>query len=53
MAAQSAKSIGALAYALGDDIVFDSGRFQPQSQQGRTLLAHELAHTIQQKANRA
>src|SRR6185312_431243 len=53
LAAQSAKSIGALAYALGDDIVFDTGRFQPGSQQGRTLLAHELAHTIQQKGNRA
>jgi len=52
LAAQSAKSIGALAYTLSDDIVFDTGRFQPRSQQGRTLLAHELAHTIQQKSNR-
>ena len=34
------------------DIVFDTGRFEPRSQKGRTLLAHELAHTIQQKGSR-
>jgi hypothetical protein len=47
-AADSAKSIGALAYTHGQNIVFDSGRYSPQSEAGRYLLAHELAHVAQQ-----
>ena len=42
------KQIGARAFALGRDIYFASGQFDPDSRQGRTLLAHELTHTIQQ-----
>lgn len=48
-AAQSAQAIGATAYTAGRDIVFDTGRFQPGTTQGKTLLAHELAHVVQQK----
>ena len=47
-AAESARSVNALAYAVGDRIAFASGRYSPQSGEGRRLLAHELAHTIQQ-----
>jgi hypothetical protein len=47
---QSAKEINALAYTSGNNIVFGSGQYQPGTAAGRQLLAHELTHTIQQKA---
>lgn len=47
-AAASAQEIDALAYTVGRDIVFASGRFAPHTASGQRLLAHELAHTIQQ-----
>ncbi len=47
-AAESARSIGALAYTAGSQISFDSGRFQPNSGEGRRLVAHELTHVVQQ-----
>jgi hypothetical protein len=49
-ARESARDINARAYTLGTDIVFGSGMFDPASQQGRRLLAHELAHVVQQAA---
>jgi hypothetical protein len=45
---RSARSIRALAYTVGRNIHFDQGRFQPQSKEGRKLLAHELTHVMQQ-----
>jgi hypothetical protein len=47
-AEDSARAVGALAYTVGSDIVFGRDRFQPSSHAGRTLLAHELAHVMQQ-----
>ena len=47
-AGASAQTIGALAYTVGNDIVFDDGRFTPQTSEGRSLLAHELTHVVQQ-----
>lgn len=47
-AERSARSVGALAYTVGQDIVFDAGQYSPRTAAGRTLLAHELVHTIQQ-----
>ncbi|GEM_PF-4633519 len=47
-AAQAARSIGALAYTVGPDIVFGSGQYAPQTGAGQRLLAHELAHVVQQ-----
>ncbi len=47
-AAESAKSIEALAYTIGPDVVFNSGRYAPETREGRKLLAHELAHVTQQ-----
>jgi hypothetical protein len=47
-AAESAQAAGALAYTVGHHIVFGAGRFSPDTGSGRQLLAHELAHTIQQ-----
>jgi len=49
-AARSAGSVGALAYTVGEHIVFAAGRYRPETTSGRHLLAHELAHTIQQQA---
>ncbi|HTM20495.1 MAG TPA: DUF4157 domain-containing protein [Kofleriaceae bacterium] len=48
-AATSAASLGALAYTVGQDIHFASGQYDPTSDAGRHLIAHEVAHTIQQR----
>jgi len=42
--------VGALGYTVGNHIVFAAGRYQPGNQRGRQLLAHELAHTVQQRS---
>lgn len=47
-AAQSAAEIGAHAYTVGNHIAFNRGQYQPGTDSGRFLLAHELAHTVQQ-----
>jgi hypothetical protein len=46
-AAQSAQALDALAYTIGQDIVFARDSYAPRTPQGQKLLAHELAHTIQ------
>jgi hypothetical protein len=48
-AAESARSIGALAYTSGNHVVFDHGQYDPQSRSGAHLLAHELTHVVQQR----
>jgi len=45
-------SIGALAYARGNDIYFSPGHYDPGSTSGLELIGHELTHTIQQCAGR-
>lgn len=47
-AAESADAVSALAYTVGQDIVFGAGQYQPGTSEGRRLIAHELAHTVQQ-----
>lgn len=47
-ASDSARQIEALAYTAGTDIVFAAGRYEPATAAGRHLLAHELAHVVQQ-----
>jgi hypothetical protein len=47
--AEAAGSIGAAAFTFGRDISFAAGRFRPDTARGRRLLAHELAHTVQQR----
>lgn len=47
-AGDSARDINAHAYTAGSDIAFAPGKYQPESQSGRQLIAHELAHTVQQ-----
>ncbi|TAK99178.1 MAG: DUF4157 domain-containing protein [Verrucomicrobia bacterium] len=48
-AAESARAVEAKAYTVGQDVVFGSGSYAPDSASGRSLLAHELSHTIQQR----
>lgn len=48
-AAESARDAGAKAYTYGNHVVFNEGRYNPGSQDGRKLLAHELTHVVQQK----
>src|SRR5262249_8542704 len=45
----SAQAVNARAYTVGPDIVFARGEFAPASPAGRRLIAHELAHVIQQR----
>ncbi len=48
-AAESAGAMGALAYTVGQNVVFGAGRYAPQTEKGRSLLAHELTHVVQQR----
>jgi hypothetical protein len=47
-AQQAARSIGARAFTLGNHIVFGADEYRPDSEAGERLLAHELAHVVQQ-----
>jgi hypothetical protein len=47
-ASASARSVNALAYTAGSQIAFGTGRYQPDTSAGRELIAHELAHVVQQ-----
>lgn len=47
LAAESASAIDAKAYTLGRDIVFGKGQYEPETESGRQLLAHEIAHVTQ------
>ncbi len=47
-AAESARSVSAHAYTVGQRIVFGAGSFHPDTAAGRRLLAHELTHVVQQ-----
>ncbi len=47
-AAKSARTVNASAYTVGQDLVFGYGRYKLESSEGYRLVAHELAHVIQQ-----
>ncbi|HUQ06112.1 MAG TPA: DUF4157 domain-containing protein [Kofleriaceae bacterium] len=47
-AGESARDLGALAYTFGHDIWFGEGQYQPGTPAGDRLIAHEVAHTVQQ-----
>ena len=47
-AARLSKSINAKAFTMGNHIVFGKGYYSPDTSAGKTVLAHELTHTIQQ-----
>lgn len=46
--AESARAVRAHAYTVGNHVVFNRGRYAPESASGKFLLAHELAHVVQQ-----
>jgi Zn-dependent peptidase ImmA (M78 family) len=46
----SAKGLGAHAYTVGSNVVFQRDAYDPSSPQGRTTLAHELTHVVQQRS---
>ena len=52
-ASRSASDVQAAAFTIGRDIVFGASRFDPSTSAGRSLLAHELAHVVQQGAGPA
>ncbi len=49
-AGQAARALKARAFTTGSDIIFAPGQYSPRSPQGRWLLAHELAHVVQQRS---
>jgi Domain of unknown function (DUF4157) len=49
-AAASAQAVNAHAYTVGSNIVFQRDRYDPSSQEGKTTLAHELTHVVQQRS---
>jgi hypothetical protein len=52
-AAESALAVNARAYTVGHNIVFEHGQYAPGAMTGRKLLAHELAHVVQQSGTSA
>ncbi len=52
-AAESAAAVNASAYTIGKEIAFGRNQYAPSSDAGQRLLAHELAHTIQQRGSQS
>jgi len=51
-AMQMNRQLNAQAFTVGNDIYFNQNKFNPNSQSGKRLLAHELTHVVQQKAGK-
>jgi len=47
-ATEAAQAVHAKAFTIGRDVVFGRGEYAPESTAGKKLLAHELAHVVQQ-----
>jgi outer membrane protein OmpA-like peptidoglycan-associated protein len=48
-AGRAARAVAARAYTIGRDIVFGDGQYDPASPAGQRLIAHEMAHVVQQR----
>jgi tetratricopeptide (TPR) repeat protein len=46
---EAASAVSARAFATGQDVYFGAGMYDPSSQAGQHLIAHEVAHTVQQR----
>jgi hypothetical protein len=46
----SARAVGARAYTVGSHMVFQRDAYDPSSAEGKTTLAHELTHVVQQRS---
>ncbi|WP_354667420.1 eCIS core domain-containing protein [Pseudotamlana agarivorans] len=51
-AIQMNKELGAQAFTHGKDVYFNSGKYNPDSSEGKHLLAHELTHVVQQNSKK-
>ncbi|HEX6676987.1 MAG TPA: DUF4157 domain-containing protein [Actinomycetes bacterium] len=49
-AGESARSVGAHAYTVGSEVVFQPSSWAPETPGGRRMLAHELTHVVQQRS---
>jgi Domain of unknown function (DUF4157) len=49
-AADSAKAVNAHAYTVGSNVVFQRDTYDPSTTEGKTTLAHELTHVVQQRS---
>jgi len=47
---ESAKAVNAHAYTVGSNVVFQRDKYDPSSDEGKTMLAHELTHVAQQRS---
>jgi hypothetical protein len=47
---ESAQSVNAHAYTVGSNVVFQRDKYDPGSAAGKTMLAHELTHVVQQRS---
>lgn len=47
---ESARSVNAHAYTVGSNVVFQRDKYDPSSAEGKTMLAHELTHVVQQRS---
>jgi hypothetical protein len=47
-AAEAARTVSAIAFTAGEDIIFGAGQYAPETSSGRRLVAHELTHVLQQ-----
>jgi len=47
---ESARSVNAHAYTVGSSVVFQRDKYDPSSTEGKTMLAHELTHVVQQRS---
>lgn len=50
---ESAQSLNAKAYTLGNHLVFNKDQYSPETQSGKRLLAHEITHSIQQSGGQS
>ena len=48
-AANASKSVQAQAFTVGNEIVFNDGKYNPGSPEGQRTIAHELTHVVQQR----
>ena len=49
-AATAAKSVQAQAFTVGNELVFNEGKYNPSSAEGQRTIAHELTHVVQQRS---
>jgi hypothetical protein len=49
-AANAAKSVQAQAFTVGNELVFNEGKYNPSSPEGQRTIAHELTHVVQQRS---